>query len=118
MCASAHAQTFDGDGVAIDGAIDDYSGKVVVTKAMGEGAIEGVAADYKLPAGDPFSTKFKCDRTCTCTYMRTCAHAHMHTCTYTHGPFLTKFKCGRVHMHMHTCIYMHSHIHTCTRTCT
>ena len=25
-------QTFDGDGVAVDGAIDDYSAKVVVTK--------------------------------------------------------------------------------------
>ena len=53
-------QTFDGDGVAIDGAIDDYSAKVVVTKAMGEGAIEGVAADYELPSASPFSTKFKC----------------------------------------------------------
>ena len=25
-------QTFDGDGVAVDGAVDDYSGAVVVTK--------------------------------------------------------------------------------------
>jgi len=55
-------QTFDSDGVAVDGALDDYSGKVVVTKAMGEGAIEGVPGDYKLPANDPFSAKFKYSR--------------------------------------------------------
>ena len=52
-------QTFDGDGIAIDGALDDYSGKVVVTKAMGEGAIEGVADDYKIPRQSPFSTAYK-----------------------------------------------------------
>ena len=27
---------------------------------MGEGAIESVADDYKLPANDPFSIAFKC----------------------------------------------------------
>ena len=57
------AQTFDGDGVALDGALDDYSGKVVTTKAMGEGAIEGVASDYKLPRDSPFSADFKCGPT-------------------------------------------------------
>ena len=61
-------QTFDGDGVAIDGAIDDYSAKEVVTKAMGEGAIEGVAADYELPSASPFSTKFKCGPNCAAVH--------------------------------------------------
>ena len=39
---------------------DDYSGKTVVTKAMGEGAIEGVASDYAV--NSPFSTNFKFSR--------------------------------------------------------
>ena len=55
-------QTFDGDGVAIDGAIDDYSPAVVYTKAMGEGAIEGVAGDYEVSADDPYSPAFKFSR--------------------------------------------------------
>ena len=55
-------QTFDGDGVAIDGAIDDYSPAVVYTKAMGEGAIEGVAEDYEISADDPYSPAFKFSR--------------------------------------------------------
>jgi hypothetical protein len=49
-------QTFDGDNIAVDGAQDDYSGKVVVTKAMGEGAIEGTAPDYVVKS--PFSVDF------------------------------------------------------------
>jgi len=55
-------QTFDGDGVAVDGATDDYSAYVVYTKAMGEGAIEGVASDYVIDRADPFSTAFKYSR--------------------------------------------------------
>jgi hypothetical protein len=56
-------QTLDGDGVAIDGALDDYSTKVVVTKAMGEGAIEGAAVDYEIRDVDgPFSPNFKFSR--------------------------------------------------------
>jgi hypothetical protein len=55
-------QTFDGDSYAIDGAVDDYSSDVVVTKAMGEGAIEGVAADYEISQLDPFSHVFKYSR--------------------------------------------------------
>jgi len=55
-------QTFDGDGVAIDGAIDDYSPAVVYTKAMGEGAIEGIAGDYEIAADDPYSPAFKFSR--------------------------------------------------------
>lgn len=55
-------QTFDGDGMAIDGAQDDYTGKLVITKAMGEGAIEGVASDYLINNFDPFSTHFKYSR--------------------------------------------------------
>ena len=46
----------------IDGAVDDYSSSVVYTKAMGEGAIEGVAADYEINAVDPYSPTFKYSR--------------------------------------------------------
>jgi hypothetical protein len=49
-------QTFDGDKIAVDGAQDDYSGKVVYTKAMGEGAIEGKASDYVVKS--PYSVDF------------------------------------------------------------
>lgn len=55
-------QTFDHDKVAVDGAQDDYSGKLVVTKAMGEGAIEGAAADYAISGQDPYSVDFKFSR--------------------------------------------------------
>ena len=55
-------QTFDGDGVAVDGVLDDYSSDVVYTKAMGEGAIEGVAADYVIRRSEPFGTAFKYSR--------------------------------------------------------
>jgi hypothetical protein len=62
-------QTFDKDDVAVDGALDDYTGtaidrrsRVVVTKAMGEGAIEGVAEDYEIDPKNPFSTSFKFSR--------------------------------------------------------
>jgi len=55
-------QTFDRDQIAVDGAQDDYSGNVVVTKAMGEGAIEGAASDYALPLQDPYSPAFKYSR--------------------------------------------------------
>jgi len=55
-------QTFDGDAVAVDGAQDDYSGSVVHTKAMGEGAIEGVAADYAVASNDPYAIDFKYSR--------------------------------------------------------
>jgi len=55
-------QTFDGDGMAVDGAVDDYSTNIVVTKAMGEGAIEGAAEDYEIDATDPYSSKFKYSR--------------------------------------------------------
>jgi len=53
-------QTLDGDGFAVDGRKDDYTGSVVVTSAQGEGAIEGTISDYVL--SDPFSTMFKYKR--------------------------------------------------------
>jgi len=53
-------QSWDGDSVALDGALDDYTGKEVTTKAMAEGAIEGVAADYEMEG--PFATAFKYSR--------------------------------------------------------
>lgn len=52
-------QSWDGDGIGLDGAQDDYTTVEVTTKAMAEGAIEGLAADYEV---DKFSTKFKYSR--------------------------------------------------------
>lgn len=55
-------QTYDRDDMRVIGALDNYEipGKVIVTKAQAEGAIEGVAADYVI--NQPFSTNFKFSR--------------------------------------------------------
>lgn len=58
-------QSWDGDDLAVDGALDDYhrdepSPAVVTTAAMAEGAIEGAASDYRLAS--PFATTFKFSR--------------------------------------------------------
>jgi hypothetical protein len=53
-------QSYDGDGKAISGRQDNYSEAVVVTEAMAEGAIEGVASDYRVAS--PFETLFKYSR--------------------------------------------------------
>jgi len=53
-------QSYDGDDKAVDGALDDYRGKEVTTKAMAEGAIEGHHSDYELAA--PFATEFRFSR--------------------------------------------------------
>merc|ERR1719487_2792535 len=53
-------QAWDGDGEPMDGLLDDYSTKEVTTQAMGEGAIEGKAVDYKLR--HKFATHFKYSR--------------------------------------------------------
>ena len=67
-------QTFDRDKLEVNGARDDYSrlddgrrtadrkqrGGDVTTKAKAEGAIEGVAADYKMAS--EFSTNFRFSR--------------------------------------------------------
>jgi hypothetical protein len=55
-------QTYDRDNKMVIGALDNYDvpSKVIVTKAMGEGAIEGVATDYEMDG--PFSTDFKFSR--------------------------------------------------------
>jgi len=52
-------QTYDGDGVGVIGKTDDYKTRdnTVTTSAMGEGAIEGVAADYEMAS--KFATAFK-----------------------------------------------------------
>jgi hypothetical protein len=55
-------QTFDFDNIAVDGAKDNYDDKEVVTRAMGEGAIEGIAKDYKIPGANPYSSFFKYSR--------------------------------------------------------
>lgn len=55
-------QTYDGDGIAVDGAMDDYRGEHVVTTAMGEGAIEGTPSDYAVERVTPFSTLFTFSR--------------------------------------------------------
>jgi hypothetical protein len=53
-------QSYDGDNTAISGRQDNYSAAVVVTEAMAEGAIEGVAADYQVASA--FETAFKFSR--------------------------------------------------------
>ncbi len=55
-------QTWDEDGVAIDGAQDDYHTPEIEvwTKSMAEGGIEGDAGEYELP--NKFSHEFKFSR--------------------------------------------------------
>ena len=53
-------QSYDGDNLKVDGRQDDYVGEEVTTRAMAEGAIEGVAADYAMPSR--FATHFKYSR--------------------------------------------------------
>ena len=55
-------QTYDGDGVGVIGKTDDYKthDNAATTSAMGEGAIEGVAADYEMAS--KFATHFKYSR--------------------------------------------------------
>lgn len=53
-------QSYDGDSMGVDGAVDEYMGSEVTTKAMAEGAIEGVAGDYKMD--DKFGTNFTYSR--------------------------------------------------------
>ena len=53
-------QSFDGDDIGLIGATDQYRGREFTTSAMGEGAIEGSAADYEMP--DKFSADFKFSR--------------------------------------------------------
>jgi len=49
-------QSYDGDGLAVMGSTDEYNRREITTSAMGEGAIEGVASDYKM--ADKFATTF------------------------------------------------------------
>lgn len=57
-------QSFDGDDVGVNGKEDPYTGATpgphLVTSAMAEGAIEGEAAEYKMPS--KFATAFKYSR--------------------------------------------------------
>ena len=55
-------QSWDGDSIAVDGATDDYHQRraMLKTTAQAEGAIEGVASDYRLAS--PFATAFKFSR--------------------------------------------------------
>jgi len=53
-------QAYDDDDLAIDGAVDKATKDEMTTTAQGEGAIEGVLADYKVAA--PFVTAFKYSR--------------------------------------------------------
>lgn len=53
-------QAWDGDDFAVIGNVDEYKGAEITTKAMGEGAIEGVAADYEVAS--KFATTFKFSR--------------------------------------------------------
>jgi len=61
-------QSYDGDGMAVDGKQDKYTdlwkaqggGHEIATEAQAEGAIEGMGADYKM--ADFFGTDFKYSR--------------------------------------------------------
>jgi len=53
-------QSYDGDGQAVNGKIDDYSEAEVTTEAMAEGAIEGRAEEYKML--NKYDTAFKYSR--------------------------------------------------------
>jgi hypothetical protein len=55
-------QSYDGDEYGVIGNTDSYvtAGNETTTEAMGEGAIEGDAADYEMAA--PFGTSFKFSR--------------------------------------------------------
>ena len=55
-------QSYDGDDLGVIGKTDTYAtrGNEVTTHAMGEGAIEGVAADYEMPS--KWATAFKYSR--------------------------------------------------------
>jgi len=56
-------QSFDGDGRAKNGALDEYphtEGAVFTTYAMAEGAIEGGPSDYEMSS--PYDVKFKYSR--------------------------------------------------------
>jgi hypothetical protein len=53
-------QSYDGDGQPVNGKTDDYAETEVTTQAMAEGAIEGLASDYKM--GGRFETKFAFSR--------------------------------------------------------
>merc|ERR1719271_1777968 len=53
-------QAYDGDDLAVSGAIYIHDGTETTTVAQGEGAIEGVIGDYKL--AKPFGTDFKYSR--------------------------------------------------------
>eukprot|EP00326_Haptolina_ericina_P032632 CAMPEP_0181252516 /NCGR_PEP_ID=MMETSP1096-20121128/47512_1 /TAXON_ID=156174 ORGANISM="Chrysochromulina ericina, Strain CCMP281" /NCGR_SAMPLE_ID=MMETSP1096 /ASSEMBLY_ACC=CAM_ASM_000453 /LENGTH=281 /DNA_ID=CAMNT_0023350291 /DNA_START=295 /DNA_END=1140 /DNA_ORIENTATION=+ len=53
-------QSYDGDSIAVIGQVDRYNLAEVTTSAMGEGAIEGVAAQYEM--ADTFATSFAFSR--------------------------------------------------------
>jgi len=53
-------QSFDGDARPRQGKQDDYNASVVWTTAQAEGAIEGVADDYRVAS--PYATEFRFSR--------------------------------------------------------
>ena len=53
-------QSYDGDDIGVDGALDSRSGNETTTTAQAEGAIEGHFSDYKMAS--PFATTFKYTR--------------------------------------------------------
>jgi len=56
-------QSWDGDGRAVDGALDEYpqtEGAIFTTHAMAEGAIEGTPSDYEVSY--PYDVSFKHSR--------------------------------------------------------
>jgi hypothetical protein len=55
-------QSYDGDDIAVDGKLDKRDGDESTTEAQAEGALEGVIADYRIAANDPYSPAFKYSR--------------------------------------------------------
>jgi len=53
-------QSYDMDGLAVNGRKDDYRGAEFTTAAQGEGAIEGVYTEYEMV--EPFGVDFKYSR--------------------------------------------------------
>ena len=55
-------QSFDGSGIAVDGAVDPkpQPGELMTTRAMAEGSIEGGWQDYVMPS--PYATFFRYSR--------------------------------------------------------
>jgi len=77
-------QSWDGDGLAVDGQLDQYprfQGAEFTTYAMAEGALEGQASDYEVST--PFEVRFKYSRFGTHGHVSRDTSALVKTCIAT-----------------------------------